>query len=112
MLKWEDLVSQICCCCLGAKSCPPLCDPMDCDPPTSSVHGISQAKNTGGGCHFLLQGIFLTQESNLRLLVFTAEPAGKPLHHSVLHNYLKAGRKKVFLAFKRLIVCQVIQVSP
>ena len=72
----------------------------------------SLGKNTGGGCHFLLQGIFLTQESNLRLLVFTAEPAGKPLHHSVLHNYLKAGRKKVFLAFKRLIVCQVIQVSP
>ena len=25
-------------------------------------------KNTGMGCHFLLQGIFLTQESNLCLL--------------------------------------------
>ena len=25
-------------------------------------------KNTGMGCHFLLQGIFLTQESNLDLL--------------------------------------------
>ena len=25
-------------------------------------------KNTGVGCHFLLQGIFLTQESNLHLL--------------------------------------------
>ena len=25
-------------------------------------------KNTGVGCHFLLQGIFLTQESNLCLL--------------------------------------------
>ena len=27
-------------------------------------------KNTGVGCHFLLQGIFLTQESNPRLLHF------------------------------------------
>ena len=25
-------------------------------------------KNTGVGCHFLLQGIFLTQRSNLHLL--------------------------------------------
>ena len=25
-------------------------------------------KDTGAGCHFLLQGISLTQESNLRLL--------------------------------------------
>ena len=28
----------------------------------------SPGKNTGGGCHFLLQGIFLTQGSNLCLL--------------------------------------------
>ena len=27
---------------LVAKSCPTLCDPMDCSPPASSVHGISQ----------------------------------------------------------------------
>ena len=26
-----------------AKSCPTLCDPMDCSPPGSSVHGILQA---------------------------------------------------------------------
>ena len=32
------------CCRLVAKSCPTLCDPMDCNPPVSSVHGISQAK--------------------------------------------------------------------
>ena len=29
--------------CLVAKSCPTLCDPMDCSPLGSSVHGISQA---------------------------------------------------------------------
>ena len=32
------------CCCLVAKSCPTLRDPMDCSPPGSSVHGISQAR--------------------------------------------------------------------
>ena len=33
----------ICCCCLAAKLCLTLCDPTDCSPPGSSVHGISQA---------------------------------------------------------------------
>ncbi|KAI4548663.1 hypothetical protein MG293_000993 [Ovis ammon polii] len=37
------------------------CDPVDCSPPGSSVHGDSPGKNTGVGCHALLQGIFLTQ---------------------------------------------------
>ena len=33
-----------CCCCLVTKSCPTLCDPMDCSPPGSSIHGIPQAR--------------------------------------------------------------------
>ena len=37
---------------------------MDCSPPGSFVHGIFAGKNTGAGCHFLLQGIFQTQGSN------------------------------------------------
>ena len=49
---------------LVAHLCPTLCDPMDYSPPGSSVHGDSSGKNTGVGCHSLLQGIFLTQESN------------------------------------------------
>ena len=31
-------------CCLVAKSCPTLWDPMDCSPQGSFVHGISQAR--------------------------------------------------------------------
>ena len=42
--------------CLVTQSCPTLCDPMACSPPGSSVHGDSPGKNTGGGCHALLQG--------------------------------------------------------
>ena len=41
---------------------------MDCSLPGSSVYGIP-GKNTGVGCHSLLQGIFLTQGSNLSLWI-------------------------------------------
>ena len=37
-------------------------------PPGSSVHGDPPGKNTGVGCHALLQGIFPAQELNPRLL--------------------------------------------
>ena len=53
---------------LVAKSCLTLADPMDCSLPGSSVHGDSPGKNTGVGCHFLLQYIFPIQESNPGLL--------------------------------------------
>ena len=45
-----------------------LCDPMDCSPRGSFVHGDSPGKNTGVGCHALLQGIFPTQGLNAGLL--------------------------------------------
>ena len=40
------MTSLICCgfCCLVAKSCPILCDPVDCSPSGSSIHRISQAR--------------------------------------------------------------------
>ena len=41
-----------------------LCHPMDCSPPGTSVHGDSPGKNSGVGCHALLQGILPTQISN------------------------------------------------
>ena len=47
--------------------CLTLCDPMDCGPPDSSVHGDSPGKDSGVGCHALLQGIFPTQGANLSL---------------------------------------------
>ena len=34
--------------CLVTQLCPTLCDPMDCRPPGSSVHGILQARNRSG----------------------------------------------------------------
>ena len=52
-----------CVCAKSLQLCQTLCDSMDCSPPGSSVHGIFQAR-----IHALLQGLFLTLGSNLRLL--------------------------------------------
>ena len=39
------------------QSCLTLCDPIDGSPPGSPIPGILSGKNTGVGCHFLLQCI-------------------------------------------------------
>ena len=57
--KWKVLVAQ---------SCPTLCDPMDCKAPRLLYLWNSSGKYTGVSSHSLLQGIFLTQGSNLGLL--------------------------------------------
>ena len=65
--------------CALAQLCPTLCNPMDCSLPGSSVHRDSPGKNT---CHFLLQGIFLTQGSNWHLLCLLHWQMGSlPLSH-------------------------------
>ena len=63
------------------QSCPNLHDPMDCRPPGTSVYGDPPGKNTGVGCHVLLQGIFPTQGWNPCLLHWqvgslSTEPSG------------------------------------
>ena len=72
---------------LVSQSCLTLCNTMGCSLPGSSVHGDSPGKNTGVRCHFLLQGIFLTQGLNpgieprsptLQADSLSYEPPGKP----------------------------------
>ena len=66
---------------------PTLCNPVDCSPPGSSVHGDSPGKNTRVGCRALLPGIFPTQGLNLYLLYLLywqegslpLAPPGKPI---------------------------------
>ena len=60
-----------------------LCGPMDCSLQGSSVHGDSPGKNTGMGCHALLQGIFPTQGFNpglphYRQIVYPLSHKGSP----------------------------------
>ena len=62
----ECLIPEDVVLCVRAQSCLTLCNPMDCRPLGSSLHGILQ--DTAVGCHFLLQGMFPTQGSNLCLL--------------------------------------------
>ena len=74
---------------------------VDCSPPGSSVHGIFPGKNSGVGCHFLLQGIFPTQGSRLPILHLIRWQAyslalyhmGSPYifisHYKHIHNYRK-----------------------
>ena len=50
---------------LIAQSCPTLCNTMNCSPPGSFVQWNSPGKNSSVGCHFLLQGIFSTQDKTI-----------------------------------------------
>ena len=71
----------------------------DCNPSSSSVRGIFQAKNTGVGCRFLLQGIFPTQGSNLSLLCLLHWQADSLwLQHLI--NYTPIEKKKLKRIFE------------
>ena len=97
IVTWDSLIML----CLVAWSWPTLCDPMDCSLPGSPVHGNSLGKNTGVGCHALLQGIFPTQGLNPGLphcthssvlawrIPGTGEPGGLPTmgSHRVRHDW-------------------------
>ena len=54
--------------CVHARSCLTFYDSMDCSQPSSSVHGIFQARVIDWVAISSLRGIFLTQGSNLHLL--------------------------------------------
>ena len=56
------------CVCSVAQSCPTLCNPMDYSPSRLLCPWDFPGKNIGVSCHFLLQGIFSTQELNPCLL--------------------------------------------
>ena len=62
--KYRSMVD----CCLVAKPYPILLQPHGLQPARHLCPQDLPSKNTGVGCHFLLQGIFLTQELNSHLL--------------------------------------------
>ena len=86
-----SLLWQYCCClfhsllvvyCLAARSCPTLSDPKNCSMAGLSM-GFSRQEHKWS-CHFLLQGIFLTQGSNWHLLYLLHQQAD-----SLLQNHLE-----------------------
>ena len=69
---------------LVAKLCPTLCNSMDCSPPGSSVHGISQARILEWVASSFSRGSSQprnrTHVSSSAGRLFTAEPPGKPFY--------------------------------
>ena len=83
------------CVCLVSQSCPITCNPTDCNPPGSSVHGDSPSKKTEVGCHFLLQGIFPIQGSNpglphYRRILYCLSQQGSPSTYKKNNKFLNA----------------------
>ena len=84
-----------------AQLCPTLCDPMDCNLPASSLWGFP-GKSTRVSCHFLLQGIFPAQGSNLSL----------PHCRQTLYRLSHQGSPNIMvLVLNRKVTCNV-QSSP
>ena len=74
------------CVCSVTQPCPTLCDPKDCSPPGSSVHGILQARTLE--CVAMPLSIFPTQGLNpdppaLQVDSLPAEPPGQPMNTGV-----------------------------
>ena len=61
---------------LVAKSCLILCDPMDCSPPVSSVHGVSQARILEWGATSFSRGSSSqpSNRSRCRQIVYRLNP--------------------------------------
>ena len=98
--------------CSVAQLCLTLSNPVDCSPPGSSVHGII-SKNTGVGCHFLLQGIFLTQGLNLHLLrPLPWQADSVPLSHLGSRRRMRGTEKQMnsgtFLVVQWLIISLIM----
>ena len=68
------------------QSCPTLCNPIDGSPTGSAVPWDSPGKNTGVGCHFLLQCMKVRSESEVAQSCLTlcdpmdCSPPGSSIH--------------------------------
>ena len=85
--KERHLCSPACVCAKSLQSCSTLCDPMDCSPPGSSVHGALQARILEWGAMPSSGGIFPSWGPNpclpvppaLQVDSLPTEPPGKPI---------------------------------
>ena len=90
------------------QSCPTLCDPIDSSPPGSPRPWDSPGKNTGVGCHFLLQSMKVKSESEVAQSHPTlsdpkdCSPAGSSIHGIFQVRVLQWGRYYCLLWAGRL----------
>ena len=87
----DSAISSTLLCCavlhLVTQSCLILCNPMNCSPPDSSVHGILQARILEWVAMFSSRGSSQsrdrTQVSRIEGIFFTTEPQGNPKNTGV-----------------------------
>ena len=73
------------------QSCPTLCDPIDGSPPGSPCPWDSPGKNTGVGCHFLLQCMKVKSEREVTQSCPTlSDPMDCSLLDSSVHGIFQA----------------------
>ena len=80
------------CAAKSLQSCPTLCDPIDGRQPTRLCHPWdSPGKNTGVGCHFLLQCMKVKSESEVAQSCLTLrDPMDYSLPGSSVHGIFQA----------------------
>ena len=72
------------------QSCPTLCDPIDDSPPDFPLPWDSPGKNTGVGCHFLLQCMKVKSESEVAQSCPTlSDPMDCSLPGSSVHGFFQ-----------------------
>ena len=101
--------------CSAAKSCLTLCNPMDYSLPGSFVCGDSPGKNTGVGCHVLLQVQFSSVHSLSRVRLFAtpwtaARQASLSINNS--RSSLKLTSIKSVMPSSHLIFCCPLLLLP
>ena len=82
------LLLLLCMCAKSVQSCLILCNSVDCNLPRSPCLWHSPGKNTGMGCHALLQDISPAQGLNLHLSCLLHWQAGFLSLAPVIHNAL------------------------
>ena len=75
-LQWDWAIQQYCCYCLVPKSYLTLCNPMDCSPPGSSVHGIIQVRILEWVAIPFSRGSSQSRDQTLQADSLPAEPQG------------------------------------
>ena len=90
-----------------------VCDPMDYSSPGYCVRGDSPGKNTGVGCHALLQGIFPTQGLNpgflhCRWILYSLSHQGRPCRYISCMIYVEG---KMWFKWKVFYLSQISGIS-
>ena len=96
------------------QSCPTLCDPIDAQPTRLPCPWDSPGKNTGVGCHFLLQCMNVKSESEVTQSCPTlhdpmdCSPPGSSIHGIFQARVLECGA----IAFSRTFPLALLLLKP